>query len=59
VGGRVDFLTEHEEEFPRGAELLDAVVGGVGDVDIAGGGSGGVIDGDTGGTGEGIGVGRG
>ena len=56
---RIDFLAEHEEEFAGRAELLDAVVGGVGDVEVAGGGAEGVIDGDVGGVGEGVGAGAG
>ena len=59
VGGGIDFVAEHEEEFAAGAELLDAVGGGVGDVEVAGGGAGGVIDGDVGGVGEGVGAGAG
>ena len=59
VVGGVDFLAEHEEEFARRAELLDPVVAGVGDVDVAGGGPGGIVDGDVGGSGERIGVGGG
>ena len=50
--GAADVGAKGEEKIAGGVELLDAVVGAVGDVDIAFGGSGGVIDGDAGVGGE-------